>query len=70
MTSDAFESLICDCFLKEQIFRAYVEPWYVDIMNFLVIREMPKGRNKDDRARFLSMVRFFMSDDPYLFKYC
>jgi len=32
---------------------------FSDTMNFFVIGEMPKVWNKDDRVRFLSMVRFF-----------
>jgi len=68
--SDPFEPPICECFPNEQLVGAHVEPWFADRVIFLVIREMPTGWNKDDKAHFLSMVRFFMEDDPYLFRYC
>jgi len=53
LTSDACESPICDCFPYEQLFEAYVEPWFANIVNFLVTGEMSMGWNKDDRACFL-----------------
>ena len=58
VTSDASESPICDRFPDEQLFRAHVEPWFTNIVNYLVRNEMPKGWNKDDKACFLSMVEF------------
>ena len=60
VTSDAYKSPICDCFPDEQVFGAHVEPWFADIVNYLVIGKMPKGWNKADRARLLLIVRFFM----------
>ena len=66
VTSNASDSPICDCFHDEQLFRVHVEPWFANMVNFMVIREMHEGWNKDNRACFLSMVRFFMWDDLYL----
>lgn len=54
--SDLSESPICDHFLNDQLSRAYLEPWFAYILNYLVTREMPKGWNKDDKAYFLSKV--------------
>ena len=46
------------------------EPWYADIVNYLVIGEIPLGWSKHDKAKFFSLVKFFYWDNPYLFKYC
>jgi len=70
VTSNTSESPVCDHFPNKQLLRAYVESLLADIVNYLVTREMSKGWNKDDRARFLLMVWFFIQDDPFLFKYC
>ena len=56
VTSDASEFPICDCSPDEQLVGAYVESWFADIVNYLIIGEMPRGWNKDDRACILSMV--------------
>lgn len=64
------ESLISECFPDEQLFMVQAEPWYADIVNYLVTRELPAHWNKHDKSRFLSYVKYFIWDDPYLFKYC
>jgi len=53
VTSDACESAICDCFPNEQLFGAYMEPWYANIMNFVVTGEMPK-----DETRMIEHIFF------------
>jgi len=70
VASDISESPICDCFYNEQLFRAQVEPWFANIVNYLVTREMLRGWKKDARAYFLSIVCFCVQDGPHLFKYC
>jgi hypothetical protein len=45
-------------------------PWYVDIMNYLVTSQMPLHWGQQDKLKFLSRVKTFFWDDPYLFKYC
>jgi len=39
-------------------------------MNYLVASRIPKGWTKNDRDRFFHLVKFFVWDDPYQFKYC
>ena len=43
-----------------------MEPWFANTVNFLMIGEMPKRWNKDDRVHFSLMVSFLMRDDLYL----
>jgi hypothetical protein len=45
-------------------------PWYADIVNYLVTSQMPLHWGQQDKLKFLSRVKTFFWDDPYLFKYC
>jgi hypothetical protein len=45
-------------------------PWFVDIVNYLVTGQMPLHWGQQDKLKFLSKVKTFLWDDPYLFKYC
>ena len=38
-------------------------------MNYLVAGRIPEGWTKNDKNRFFHLVKFFVWDDPYLFKY-
>jgi len=38
-------------------------------MNYLVASRIPKSWIKNDKNRFFHLVKFFVWDDPYLFKY-
>ena len=60
----------CDSFPDEQLFSVSHAPWYADIVNHIVTGQIPEHWNKQDRHRFLSEVKKFYFDDPYLFKYC
>ncbi|XP_059434389.1 uncharacterized protein LOC132167433, partial [Corylus avellana] len=52
--------------LIEEIFEEVVE----ESMNYLVTGQLPQQWGQQDRSRFLSTVKHFFWDDPYLFKYC
>ncbi|XP_042988778.1 uncharacterized protein LOC122316294, partial [Carya illinoinensis] len=41
-----------------------------DTINYLVTERMPSEWSTQDKRRFLSEVKHFYFDDPYLFKYC
>jgi hypothetical protein len=45
-------------------------PWFADIVNYLITNQMPLHWGRQDKIKFLSMVKTFFWDDPYLFKYC
>ena len=72
MESTQDQRLISDSFLDEQIMtvRASKLPWFADIVNYLVSRQIPEHWNKNERERFLSQVRHYYWDEPELFKYC
>jgi len=39
-------------------------------VNYLIAGSIPEGWTTNDRDRFLHLVKFFVWDNPYLFKYC
>jgi hypothetical protein len=45
-------------------------PWFADIVNYLVTGQMPLHWGWQDKSKFMSVVKNFFWDDPYLFKYC
>ena len=45
-------------------------PWYADIVNYLVIGQLPSQWSPKDKKRFLVEVKQFYFDNPHLFKYC
>ncbi|XP_058217607.1 uncharacterized protein LOC131328718 [Rhododendron vialii] len=61
---------IVDTFPDEQLFAVVSCPWYADIVNYLVTGRIPDHWTPQDRRLFLSEVKRFFFDDPYLFKYC
>ncbi|XP_058216884.1 uncharacterized protein LOC131327767 [Rhododendron vialii] len=61
---------IVDTFPDEQLFSISSCPWYADIVNYLVTGRIPDHWTPQDRRFFLSEVKRFFFDDPYLFKYC
>ncbi|CAN6459246.1 unnamed protein product [Victoria cruziana] len=71
--SDKVELPICDIFPNERllgIMSMTKIPWYADYCNYLVTKKMPSYWSKNQRDRFLSQVRHFYWDEPYLFWYC
>jgi hypothetical protein len=61
---------IKDTFSDEQLFNISNLPWFADIVNFLVTRQIPSHWTAQDKKKFFAEVRNFFWDDPYLFKYC
>jgi hypothetical protein len=63
---------ISETFLDEQLMHIAHNPapWLTDIVNNLVIGQMPLHRGQQDKIKFLSKVKTFLWDNPYLFKYC
>jgi len=64
------ESSISEGFLDDQLYVVQSDPSYTDIMSYLVAGRIPEGWIKNDSDRFFYLVKFFVWDDPYLFKYC
>ncbi|CAL8988224.1 unnamed protein product [Prunus brigantina] len=46
------------------------EPWYADFVNYLASGVIRDDLTFQERKKFFSMVKHYMWDEPYLFKYC
>ncbi|MBT0984639.1 hypothetical protein KJ032_26795, partial [Salmonella enterica subsp. enterica serovar Typhimurium] len=66
------ESLpILETFSDEQLPSLEVsEPWYADLVNYLVTKQVPSTLDKYKRDKLRNDARFYVWDDPYLWKYC
>ncbi|XP_037441880.1 uncharacterized protein LOC119310144 [Triticum dicoccoides] len=45
-------------------------PWYADIVNYLVCNKVPTDFGYQKKKKFLSDMKHFFWDEPYLFKHC
>jgi len=61
---------IDDYFPDESLFSVSTMPWYANIVNFLVSKQLLAHWSTQDKRKFLNEVKNFYWDDPYLFKYC
>ncbi|XP_023729449.1 uncharacterized protein LOC111877150 [Lactuca sativa] len=64
-------SPILDEFPDEHLF--YMSnsiPWYADIVNYLVTKEIPHAFTKHQKAKLKSDSKYYIWDDPYLWKHC
>jgi len=57
-------------FPNEHISVMCKEPWTADIANYLATGQTPSSWLNQNKHRFLTQIRFFFWDEPYLFKYC
>ena len=46
------------------------EPWYANIMNYFVSKQVPNTINRHQHDKLKKEARFYVWDDPYLWKYC
>nr|KAJ0194745.1 hypothetical protein LSAT_V11C700351840 [Lactuca sativa] len=62
---------ILDKLLDDRLF--YISntiPWYATIVNFLVTKEIPYTFTKYQKAKLKSDSKYYVWDDPYLWKHC
>ncbi|CAN6718906.1 unnamed protein product [Malus baccata var. baccata] len=63
-------SQISETFPDEQLMSIQVsEPWYADLVNFLVSKHIPSTFNRNQRDKLKKDARFYVWDDPYLWKF-
>ncbi|CAN6566302.1 unnamed protein product [Malus baccata var. baccata] len=62
---------IIETFPDEQLMSVKLsEPWYTDLVNFLVSKHVPSELLKHQCDKLKKEARFYVWDDPYLWKYC
>nr|XP_027086604.1 uncharacterized protein LOC113708340 [Coffea arabica] len=60
-----------DAFPEEHLFSLNSQlPWYADLVNYLVTGNFPTGWLKSKRDKLKSDAKYFIWDDPYLWKRC
>ena len=59
-----------DNFPDEQLMSVSVVPWYADIVNYLVARVGPSHFSPAQFAKLKSDAKYYVWDDPYLWKIC
>ncbi|KAH9680148.1 hypothetical protein KPL71_026438 [Citrus sinensis] len=47
-----------------------ITPWYADIVNYLVIRTVPEEITRAQKAKIKSDAKYYVWDEPYLWKHC
>ncbi|XP_073049622.1 uncharacterized protein [Primulina eburnea] len=63
--------VINESFPDEQLFKVNVtHPWFADIANFLATGELPSNLTYHQKKKFLHDAKFYLWDDPFLFKRC
>ncbi|KAM2886687.1 hypothetical protein COP2_013742 [Malus domestica] len=61
---------ILETFPDEQLLSIKVsEPWYADLVNFLVTKRIPSTYTRHQRDKLRHDARFYVWDDPYLWKF-
>ncbi|XP_016199571.1 uncharacterized protein LOC107640571 [Arachis ipaensis] len=61
---------INECFPDEQLMLVHKVPWFADIANFKATGEVPLEFNKHQRRKLINDAKYFIWDEPYLFKKC
>lgn len=65
------KSAINESFPDEQLFGINTKfPWYVDFANYLVSNILPPDLKRQQKKKFLHDVKWYMWNEPYLFKQC
>ncbi|RDY07698.1 gag-pol, partial [Mucuna pruriens] len=47
-----------------------IRPWYANICNFLVASIFPLGASRTDTKKLKSEAKYYVWDDPYLWRFC
>jgi hypothetical protein len=62
---------LVETFPDEQLFGIQVsEPWYADIVNYIVSKQIPNTMSHAQKDRLKRIAREYVWDDPYLWKFC
>jgi len=59
---------IRDEFLDESLFMVNERPWFANLANFKAVGIIPKDLTWQQKKKFLHDARFYVWDDPHLFK--
>ncbi|XP_072058170.1 uncharacterized protein [Arachis hypogaea] len=68
--NDTHDTSVNESFPDEQLMMVHKAPWFADIANFKVASDLPPGINKYQRRKLINDAKYFIWDEPYLFKKC
>ena len=58
-------------FPEEHLFMIKLDqPWYAHIVNYIVMNKFPPEFSKYQKDKFKSDSKYYVWDDPYLWKFC
>ncbi|XP_050254823.1 uncharacterized protein LOC126700654 [Quercus robur] len=67
----SLDLVIQEAFPDEQLFACEIKlPWYADIVNYLACNVLPPDLTYHQRKKFLHDVKYYLWDEPLLFKRC
>ncbi|GKD01587.1 hypothetical protein Tco_1171861, partial [Tanacetum coccineum] len=72
-TEELNEAEIDDIFPDESIMKmdfGLEEPWFVNFINYLAVKELPNRMTIQEKKKFFSDLKYYFWDDPHLFKVC
>ena len=52
----------------EEVLSVSEVPWYADLINYIVCKELPRGLRGYLRKKFLHNIKQYFWNEPYLFK--
>nr|KAJ0214371.1 hypothetical protein LSAT_V11C400177590 [Lactuca sativa] len=71
ITSNETPFLLRDDFPDDYLFSLTQSiPWYADIINFLVTKRYPDTFTRAQKDKLKSDAKYYVWDDPYLWKHC
>ena len=62
------EPSIEESFPDEQLMSVTKKLWYADIVNYLATGRIPSYWTTQDKHKFFAQIKYFIWNDPYLFK--
>ncbi|XP_020417994.1 uncharacterized protein LOC109948704 [Prunus persica] len=69
--TEAYSLPLSESFLDEQLFAVKIDtPWFADIVNYLAKGVVHPDFSYQQKKKFLSDVKHYFWDEPYLYKYC
>jgi len=66
VTTQGFE--IQEEFLDEKLFNISIRPWFAEISNLKAVGALPDDLTWHQKKKFFRDAKYFVWDDPYLFK--
>ncbi|XP_020979706.1 uncharacterized protein LOC110272159, partial [Arachis ipaensis] len=64
------DTSVNEFFPDEQLMIVHKAPWFADIANFKATGALPPEINKHQKRKLMNDAKYFVWDEPYLFKKC